>query len=295
MSPFYKAHIAVLSTNLLYGFIHIAGKNVMPIYLTPLALTMVRALTSLSLFWIFCMFIPSEKIERKDMIRIWIAGLFGVALNQMLFMKGLNLSSPVDSAIIMTTNPIMTLIISALILKEIITPLKITGIALGAAGALLLVLQHGTLSLDHTLGNIILLLNCLSFAIYLVIIKPIMGKYNTMTIMKWVFTSGFIYLIPFGTSDFININWNAMPTEIYLSIVYITLGATFLTYLLSNYALRTLKASTVSIYIYVQPVVAGMAAVALNVEQISWIQILASLMVFGGIITVSAINRIFPN
>jgi len=289
MSNYYKSVIALIFTHIFYGITYILAKNVMPDYISAMALTMARIIISIVLFWFVCLFFRYEKIERKDLIRIFIAALFGVSMNQYLFMEGLNLSTPIDGAIMITSTPVLVILISAFVLNEKITPLKFAGLILGATGAVVIILYKGKADFgsQHMVGNLLLLINSFSYAIYLVIMKPVMYKYNVMHIMKWVFLAGFVFILPFGFRSMISENWLSLPSNVILSLLYITVITTFLNYYLTNYALKYLSTTSVSIFSYIQPVVVVLAAAFIGIEKIVWIQIFAGIMIFTGVFLVS--------
>jgi drug/metabolite transporter (DMT)-like permease len=260
------AHIALFAVNMLYGASHILAKGVMPTYLTPTVFILFRVFGATILFWIILLFSRNFKIERKDWIRLMGCGIFGVTVNQLFFFHGLNLSSSVNSGIIMAFNPIMVVILSAFALREKITPVRLTGIVIGAAGAVLLTLTGEKLVSETSLGDLYLLINSLSYAIYLVLAKPLMKKYSPILVITWVFTLGlgFLVLYPPVLTEFSTTNFIAIPVDIWVKITYVVVGVTFLTYLLTMFGLKHLSPSVSSSYIYIQPImVMGFAYVFL--------------------------------
>ena len=251
-----QAHIALLLVNILYGASHVLAKGVMPGFLSPTVFILFRVVGATALFWLVLILTKRSKIERKDFPLIALCGLFGVAINQLFFFHGLNLSSAFNSGIIMALNPIMVVILSFFLLKERLTAFKITGITLGATGAILLTLKASTHMGDSRLGDLFLFLNALSYAIYLVLAKPLMKKYSPIQVITWVFTFGlfFVLLFPPTLSEFNQINFQRIPTEIWWKISYVVVGVTFLTYLLTIFGLKYLSATISSAYIYTQPV-----------------------------------------
>lgn len=253
---FWKAHLALFLVNALYGASHILAKGVMPTYLTPNVFILLRVSGATLLFWIVSSFLPREKIAKKDYPLLIASGLFGVTINQLFFFHGLNLSSSINSGIIMTMNPILVVILAYFLLKEKITVLKIGGIILGSIGAILLTLTSAKITGDSALGDLFLLINALSYAVYLVIVKPLMKTYSPLTVITYVFTFGlgFILLFPPTISDLFITNFEMIPTDAWIKITYIIVGVTFLTYLLTMYGLKYLSPSVSSSYIYFQPV-----------------------------------------
>jgi drug/metabolite transporter (DMT)-like permease len=252
-----KAHLSLLFVNVLYGASHVLAKGVMPQFLSPNVFILFRVLGATLLFWLVLSFTGREKIDKTDFPRLIACGLFGVAINQLFFFHGLNLSSAFNSGIIMALNPIMVAILSFFLLKERITMLRTVGIALGAAGAILLTLKGATGNGDSSIGDLFLFINSLSYAIYLVIVKPLMQRYKPITVITWVFTFGlgFVLLFPPTIPQFFSTNYSTFTSEIVLKISYVIVGVTFLTYLLTMYGLKYLSPTVSSSYIYTQPVI----------------------------------------
>ena len=291
----YKAHLALLGANLIYGANYIIAKGIMPDMIGPSAFIFLRVVGAIILFWIVKSFIK-EKVEKKDFPLLILGGLLGVATNQLLFFHGLNLTSPIDASIIITAIPVMVLIFSAIILKEKISANKITGIAIGAIGAVLLV-WYGKKSggTSSVLGNLFVLINACSYALYLVLIKPLMKKYNPVTIISWVFLFGFIFVFPVGIKDVLTTNFEAFTMNTYLTIAFVIVGTTFLAYLFNIYALSIVSPSVNSSYIYLQPVISfimvSIYAFGMGhneyAQDINIIKILSCLLVIAGVYLIS--------
>ena len=252
----FKAHFALFFVNVLYGAGHLLAKGVMPQFLSPPVFIFLRVSGAVLIFWILALFLRKIKISREDIPRFILCGLFGVALNQMFFFHGLNLSSSINSGIIMSMNPIMVAILSFFILKEQPSFIRTIGILIGAVGAILLTLKGSVQAGESMLGDLFLFINAMSYAFYLVLVKPLMTKYAPLTVITWVFTFGLflICLYPPTLIDLNQISLYGFPSEIYLKIAYIIIGVTFMTYLLTIYGLKYLSATVSSSYIYFQPV-----------------------------------------
>lgn len=293
----WRAHIAVFGANLIYGINYTVAKGVMPDFIKPKGFIALRVIGALLLFWLVRMFMAREKIEKKDWPRLIACGLFGVAINQTLFFEGLNLTSEVNASLIMTSNPVIVLLMAAFIIGEKVTMKKIAGIALGAVGAILLILgnQNSALTGGGWLGDLFIFINATSYAIYLVIVKPLMKKYNFITIISWAFLFGSIAVVPLGFTEVMEIEWSTMPTGILLSVLYVIICTTFLAYLLNIYGLRSLNPSNVSSYIYLQPVlaIAFTLIVAYNekVGDLSWEKAGCAMLIFIGVYLVSSQNK----
>jgi len=251
-----KAHVALFLVNVLYGAGHLLAKGVMPQFLSPPVFIFLRVSGAVLFFWVLSLFIKKIKITRADLPRFLACGLFGVALNQMFFFHGLNLSSSINSGIIMSMNPIMVAVLSFFLLKEKPSYLRSIGVLIGAIGAILLTLKGSVQAGESTLGDIFLFINAISYAFYLVLVKPLMLKYAPITVITWVFTFGllFICLYPPTIQELVRTSFSGFPNAIYIKIAYIILGVTFLTYLLTIYGLKFLSATVSSSYIYFQPV-----------------------------------------
>ena len=283
------AHLSLLVANLIYAINYTFAKDVMPIYIEPSGFILLRVIGALCLFAIAYFVFVKEKVERKDILKFAICGVFGVAINQLLFFEGLNLTTPINAAIIMTSNPILVMIMSFLIIKEKITFRKGLGILLGIIGASALILNGGDISLDTNmqLGNLFVLINATSYGLYLVIVKPMMVKYHPITVMFFVFSFGLLYVIPFGFSNLVAVNWSIIPTTIYWEIAFVVICTTFIAYLFNSSALKQLNPSTVSIYIYLQPILATLFAIFRESDTLDETKIIASIIIFTGVYLVS--------
>ena len=283
------AHLALLIANLIYGINYSFDKDVMPDYILPSGFILLRVVGALSLFAFSYFLFVKEKVSQKDLFRLAICGVFGVAINQLLFFEGLNLSTPINAAIVMTSNPILVILLSFFIIKEPLTIRKIAGILFGLFGAAILILKGGNFdfSSDYQLGNLFIFINALSYGVYLVIVKPLMKKYHPLTVMFFVFCFGFLYVLPFGFNNLITVNWGVIPTTIYLEIAFVVVCTTFIAYLLNATALKQLNPTTVSIYIYLQPILATLFAVFWGVDSLDGQKIIAALFIFFGVYLVS--------
>lgn len=280
-----KGHIAILFTNILFGLNFAFAKNVGGEYISPEAFSLVRIGVAALLFWMLAPFFPQTKLNKNDYIRLFIAGLFGATINVYAFLKGIVYTSPVDASIIMTLVPLTVLLLSAIFLKERITFLKFVGIILGAAGAVILIAYSGKIDLggDNLLGNLMCLGCVASYSLYLIIMKPLMARLHPFVVMRWVFLFGFIQTAPFFAKPLLETNWAIMPTNTIVSIAYVVIAATFFTYLLTSIALNSLRASTVSMYNYVQPVVATFVAILIGQDEFNIVKLLAACLVFVGV------------
>lgn len=283
-----KAHIALLLVTVIYAANYTIAKEVMPKYFTPDALVFMRILTGMIVFWLFAS-IKTEKVEKADITRLILCGIFGAAVNMLAFFKGLNLTTPINASLILLLVPILVLTISAVFLNEPITKLKSVGIILGLLGAGFLVINGRSVSLSSNglVGDLLVCLNSTSYAIYLILVKQLMMKYNTMTVLKWVFTFGFIAIFPFTIGAFLEADFTNIPINIWWAIAFILIGVTVLTYLFNAYALQFVNASVVSIYIYLQPLFASIIALSYGKDNLDIGKVLAYLLIFSGVLMVS--------
>lgn len=260
----------------------------MPDFIQPFAFIFSRVLFAGILFWIFSSFRSETKIDKNDFPRLILCGLFGVAMNQLMFFHGLNLTSPVNASVIMTLTPVLVMFAATIIIKEKVTKKKVTGIAMGITGALLLILWGSKTSLhSSSSGDLFILLNAASYAIYLVIAKPLLQKYDAIQLIKWVFLFGFFFVFPFGFRQFQEIEWHSFTVQAWLSFSFVILGTSFIAYLFNAYGLKKLNASAVSIYIYIQPLTASIVAILNGTGRIDLLKIISTILIFTAVFLVS--------
>ncbi|HKK59186.1 MAG TPA: DMT family transporter [Salinivirga sp.] len=285
MSKRLLAHAALIGANLIYGVNYSVAKWIMPDYVNPFALVVMRAIGGVLLFWTFASFGVKEQVKRKDLYRLALCGMFGVAFNQMMFLAGLNFTTPIDASIIMTANPIVVLVAALVLLGERITWRKTLGIILGGSGAILLITSGGNVSLDseHFVGNLLMLGNTSSYAMYLVLVKPLMKKYHPLTVIKWVFLFGSFIIIPVGFGQFSTTDFSNFTTEVWLSIGYVVIFTTFFAYLLNIVAMKWVSPTLASTYIYSQPVIASVVAIIMLQDHLTWLKVISTGLVFAGV------------
>jgi len=284
----YKPHLAILTANIIFGINTPISKNVLQEYLNPYSLTFFRMAGACMVFWIVSLFLKKEKIKIKDLFFILLASMFGIFINQFSFIQGLSLTTPVNAAIIITSTPIMTMIVSFIFLKEPITIKKALGVFMGASGAILLVItsNSGSLGSGNMWGNILCLASSLSYAIYLTAFKWLIDRYHPVSLMKWMFLFAAIMCIPFTFNSISQINFSEIPIQAYLQISYIVIGATFVTYLLIPIGQKGLRPTTLTMYNYVQPLVTTIIAVIFGLDTFGFIKTLAAVMIFLGVYVV---------
>lgn len=285
------ALFAALGATTIYGMNHTIAKVVMPHYIGAFGFIMLRVVGAAILFWTVSLFTPKEKIERKDYLRIFLGALLGMCINMLMFFKGLQLSTPINSGVIVTLTPIIILILSAFFLKEKLTNLKFLGITLGFSGALLLILYGNASQVSNApnvpLGNSMMLINSISYGAYLVIVKPLTKKYSTVTLMKWMFLLGVFLTFPITYPEASAVSWSTLPFDAIWRMGFVIIGTTFLTYLLNVYALKTLDATTIGAFTYLQPLITIVYAVFTGNDTLDAVKISACLLVFLGVYLVS--------
>lgn len=291
MNKVFLAHAALFTVGLIYGGNYIIAKDVMNGgYLAPLGFILLRILTGSLLFTFIHQFWVKERIKcRKDWFRLAGCGLLGVTLNQAFFFSGLELTTPINASLIMTTTPVLVLVASALILQEPITGRKIMGILLGGTGAILLIAYGRQVSLaqESLLGDLMVFLNASFYGIYLVLVKPLMRKYHTITVVKWVFLFGLLFILPVGWPQLREATFHQFSPLVWLSIGYVLICTTVLAYLFNAYALSIVNPSLVSVYIYLQPFFAALFSILLQKDELTPIKWVAAALIFTGVFLVS--------
>ncbi len=289
------AHIAMFWVAFFYASNFTIAKPVMAGgYVSPFGFIMLRAIFATSMLWVVHLLFIRERIESKDFIRLIICGACGVAGNQLTFFHGLNMTTPINGALIMLTTPIMVLIVSSIAFKEQLTKNKTVGIALGVIGATILILNNKTDIPDApnpTLGNIYIGINAAFYACYLITVKPLMSRYSPFTVLKWVFLFGTFFIVPFGYHDMTQVDWDSMPDDIFWAIAYVLFFVTFMTYVLNGSALKIVRPTVNSSYIYLQPLLASIIAVAAGKDKLTLAIVLAGAIIFAGVYMVSKMEK----
>ncbi len=289
------ALVALFVVNLIYGVNYVVAKGLMPQVIGPSGFILLRAIGAVSLFWIVRAFRP-ESVAPQDAVRLLLCAVFGVALNQLMFFQGLMRTSPIHASVIMLATPILVLVGSGVLLGERITLRKLNGVALGTAGALGIIFVRAPEGVSSPLGDLFILINAASFAIYLVMVKPLMKKYTAITIMSWTFLLGALFVLPFGAGELADVRWTELTTAQIGAMLFVVLLVTFVAYLLNTWALRHVEASVVGTFIYLQPILAmvisvvyaryGQALIGRSadyVEGIGWFQWICTGMIFIGV------------
>ncbi|MGC4101066.1 DMT family transporter [Ferruginibacter sp.] len=287
------AHLALLFTNLFFAINLSAVKHLTSTGVAkPFGINVVRVAVSVILFWILYLLRPLQKnapaekrIEKKDWPRfIWCA-LTGIAINQLLFLKGLSLTYPIHASLLMLTTPILIVFIAAWVLKERLGILKIAGLVLGITGAVVLILARGsgTTGNEALWGDLLIVINAVSYTIYFIIVKPLMQQYNPVMITRWIFTLGLLMVLPFGWNEFTAIEWSNFNAVDITTMALVAFTGTFLAYLFNVYGIKVLGASAAGFYIYTQPFFATIIAMIFLHEQLELYKIAAAVLIFTGV------------
>ncbi|MCG2460114.1 DMT family transporter [Flavobacteriaceae bacterium F89] len=294
MSQRNLAILAAIGATVIYGLNHTIAKGVMPTHIKPYGFIFLRVAGGAILFWCISFLGPKEKIKTKDWGRLFLCAILGMGVNMFSFFKGLELSTPINSSVLVTITPIIVVILSALFIKEKITLGKGSGIVLGFMGALGLILYGAEIRQDAPnipLGNALIVLNSTTYGAYLIFVKTLIQKYHPFTLMKWLFTIGMIIDLPIAYPDLAQVHWGQLPLAAIGAMVYVVVCTTFLTYLFNIYALTQLKASTVSAFVYVQPLIGILFALAMGKDDLTLVKVIATIFVLVGVYLASRKTR----
>lgn len=281
-----KAHLAALGANLCFGVNFAAVKMVTPSLIGSFGLNVARVLAATALFWTLYLLKPSQPgIYKKDIGLFVLCAVSGIGLNQLLFIKGLSLTSTIHSSLLILITPILITFFAAWWMKEAISWQKFLGLLLGISGAIILILSKGSSNEadQMLLGDILIILNAIVYSVYLIMVKPLMKRYSAIHVVRWTFTLGMFMILPIGWNQFQHADWQLFTTWHWAALVFILLGGTFFAYLLNVYAIGKIGASITGSYIYTQPVFAAIIAIVWLGETFSWIKILAAIMIFAGV------------
>ena len=289
-----KGHSSMLGANVMWGLMSPVAKFVMVGgAVTPLVVTDLRITGAMVLFWIASFFQKPERVAPKDLLKLLGASLLASVFNQGCFIFGVGLTSPVDASIITTSMPLLAMVLAAIYLKEPITGKKVLGIAVGATGALLLILGSHQVSEAKAAGNhyiwgdLLVLLAQFSYALYFVLFKNFVNKYSLITIMKWMFTYAFICALPFSYNDLLHTEWKSLQNTEIGALVFIVVGSTFISYVLIVIGQKNLRPTVAGMYNYVQPLVASIVAVCWGMDTFNFVKIISVALIFGGVYLVT--------
>mgnify|MGYP002451287827 FL=1 len=285
-----KGHAALWVANIIWGLNAPIGKSVLwsethPQGVNPFALSVYRMLGACLLFWTVSLFLPREKVAPRDIVLLLFASVFGIQLNQMLFLWGLSLTSPIDTSIIATIVPVLTMVLATLFLREPITWLKAGGVLLLFGGALLLILvsRHGTGGTSSVAGDVLCVISAVSYATYLTAFRNVIVKYSPVTTMKWMFLFAAVAAVAIYYRPLAGVDYAALAPRTWAGIGYVVVCSTFLSYFMVPIGQRYLRPTVVSMYNYVQPLVAVLFTVAVGLDTFGFTKGVAALCVFAGV------------
>ena len=285
-------HLACFCAYCIFGFNIVCCKNISNAnVMTPMDLLCFRAAGATLLFWLLSLFMPKEKVPAKDLLQIFVASMLGLFLTQYSFLKAITMTTSIDTSITNTCTPIFTMIVAAIVLKEPITFKKVGGILVSLAGVLILVLNSvglgGGASETKPLGIVLVVVNGLTFALYLGIFRPLISKYNVVTFMKWMFLFTMLVTVPFNIKNLIHIPFGQIENRVLLQVAFVVVFATFVAYFLIPVGQKRLRPTLVSMYNYVQPIIATIISIVIGLDHFTWKKALAMVLVFTGVWIVS--------
>ena len=292
MSKSIFGHIACFTAYLIFGLNIVVCKDLTSSgVISPLALFTMRSIGAGSLFWIISLFMPKERVERRDLPKIFAASVLGFFLTQICFLMAISRITPMDCSIITSLSPLYTMFIAAFALKELLSAQKIGGVVLSLCGVIYLILNSVTAAsgvVETTPAGVLLMIgNSLCFSLYLGIFKPIITKYSVVTFMKWIFLFSSLMTLPFTATEIVKTEFLALPLSFIAELAFLIICATFVTYFLIPVGQKLLRPTLVSMYSYVQPVVAVVLSVCVGMDTLTWQKVLAAVTVFTGVVIVS--------
>lgn len=289
------AHISLTLVAVIYAANYLVAKAVLdPGYVQPFGFILLRVLAAVIVFWIVDLLFIKARVEKGDLPLMALSGLFGVAINQLCFFAGLKQTVPINASLLMTTTPILVLIVASVLLKERISGRKLMGIFLGMLGAVLLITRGFAESFNQSgtfWGDLLIIANASSYGIYLVLVKKLMIKYPPMTVIKWVFTFGLIPVLIVGVWDIPEIQWEMMPRDAYWAIVYVLIFTTIIAYFLNAYSLTIVSPTVTSIYIYLQPLITTALSIAFSKDSLDAVKLISGSMIILGVFLASSQKR----
>lgn len=281
-------HIALLFVNIFFGINLSVSKELLDGTLTPIGMNVLRFLFGAVVFWTLSVMKP-EKVSNKDLLMLFVGALLGLLGNQIFFIQGLSRTSTIDASIIATTVPIITMILSAMVLKEPLTWVKALGVFTGASGAVYLVLSaHGSADFSgNMMGDLLCFMSALSFSAFLVLTKNVTKRYSSVTVMKWMFLFASVLALPFSGSDLAAVRWETLDSNHWLLLGFMLIFATVVPYLLIPVGQKLLRPTTQSMYNYVQPIVAMTIMILVGQNVLTVPKAIAASIVFLGVYIVT--------
>lgn len=285
-------HIAIFLAYVIFGFNIITCKNLATYgIVSPLGIFCFRAIGATICFWLVSLFLPKEKIDKQDFPKIFLASMFGLFLTQISFLFAIKITTPMDASILAALTPVFTMFMAALFLKEPITLKKAGGVALSFIGVTLLIMNSVQSSNGVTqtqpLGVFLMICNGLFFGIYLGAFRPLVEKYSTITFMKWMFLFSMLVSVPFDIQELCTIDYTSIPWGFIANLSFTVFCATFLSYFLVPIGQKRLRPTVVSMYTYIQPFIAAIMGIILQMDIVTWKKVVAAILVFSGVYLVN--------
>lgn len=286
-------HISAFIAYTIFGFNIIICRDLsMLALISPMGLFCFRAVGAAVLFWLTSLFLPKEKVDLKDFPKIFLASMFGLFLTQWSFLKASTMTTPFDTSILTPLTPIFTMFIAAIVLKEPITLKKAGGVALSFLGVIFLVfntvrVDGGGVTETQPMGIVYMIGNCIFFAMYLGAFRPLITKYSVVTFMKWMFLFSAVVAIPFDIKELVGLNMAVMPARYLLELGFVILFSTFVAYFLIPVGQKVLRPTVISLYGYLQPIIATVMGIVTGMDHLTWQKVAAAVLVFTGVILVN--------
>lgn len=285
-------HFAIFIAYVIFGFNIISCKNLVSAHIiSSMGIFCIRAIGATICFWLVSLFLPKEQIDKKDFPKIFLASMLGLFLTQISFLVAIDITTPLDASILASLTPIFTMFFATIFLKEPLTLKKAGGVTISFAGVILLILNstHANNGITHTqpLGILLMVLNGLFFGLYLGAFKPLVTKYSTISFMKWMFLFSTIVALPFVGKELAVIDYAAFSGRFLFDLAFTVFGATFIAYTLIPIGQKRLRPTVVSVYSYIQPIIAASMSIYLQMDVLNWQKILAATLVFTGVFLVN--------
>lgn len=285
-------HLACFVAYTIFGINIIVCKDLTTSQLlSPVALFCLRSLGAGLLFWLIGSFLPKEKVDRKDYLKIFMAAVLGFFLTQMTFLIAIPSITPMDCSIVTSLSPIYTMFIAYFALREPITLRKAGGVALSFCGIVYLILNSATgadTSVQTSVWGLLLMIaNSLCFSLYLGLFKPTICMYSVITFMKWIFLFSTLMALPLAVGEIVMFDYSVPDNVYWTELAFLIICSTFITYFLIPFGQKRIRPTLVSMYSYVQPIVAIAVSICVGMDTLSWQKVLAAATVFGGVVLVT--------
>lgn len=285
-------HLACFAAYAIFGINIIVCKDLTGGHLiSPIALFTLRSIGAGLLFWFISLFQPKEEVDKKDYIKIFAASFLGFFLTQLTFLIAIPSVTPMSCSIISAMSPIYTMLIAAVAIKEPVTAKKACGVGISLFGIIFLIINsvgagNGASENSFT-GILLMILNSLSFSLYLGIFKPLISKYSVVTFMKWIFLFATVMSLPVSAKEIVTISWGSVPGPQLMELGFLIFFATFVSYFLIPFGQKRIRPTLVSMYSYIQPIIATVIGLIIGMDTLTWQKVLAAGLVFGGVVIVS--------